>query len=67
MPKIAVPLKNAGNRDSSSQTDLKQFGWAHCHMTDKSLVVQTLGFFFFLFSGQQKKQVKKNKADRGIS
>lgn len=34
-------------------------------MTDKSLVVQTLVFFFFLppliFSGQQKKEVRKTR------
>lgn len=44
MPKIPVSLKYARNRGS----DWNQFGKAHCHMTDKSPVVQTLlGFFFF--------------------
>lgn len=42
-------------------SDLKQFGQAHCHMTDKSLVVQTLLFFFSPFPGQQKKQVRKTR------
>lgn len=67
MPKIPVSLKYARNRGS----DWNQFGKAHCHMTDKSPVVQTLlGFFFLLlfFSGQQKKvrkprQMKSNVKD----
>lgn len=61
MPKIPVSLKYARNRGS----DWNQFGKAHCHMTDKSPVVQTLLVFFFpvVVFFWSTEEGKKTKAD----